>query len=421
MGNKTFTVLKELKQANNQNTQLTQAGLNSDQGDLDLSDLDMSLEGKVSSDKATILSESTPSEPPQQTIEDVADAPHKPKTLRPTPQIKLFAAIVLCLMLVGSASYFYFVAYLPSKPQNLIPRILDQTFIKPDNLSLYIKTTTSQPSGVTLTNLYIDSSSYFGIDKFGNALFRSKLTAQILDTDFSLLVRPNDRTLYLKVSDIKSSYIKLLNLDEKLVALLIRLEADYQQRPKDYQDQWIELSATDLQAIGLIDKADKAKINQCMDDIFLTLKNHKSILSEQYNKLDYANLDAQLKRLDTEIIDGQKLTKYKLIISNNNLNRILTDFKSKTSINEAFDNCGFGNLASDKSNLLQKIDLDNIYLWSDGRKLNRLDFTAKNLGNGAKTNFAINFKNNSPETTSPELPIKLSKVLPVINSHVNIE
>ena len=302
------------------------------------------------------------------TTEEVVTATEEPKTAS-TAKKKLskkwLAGIIVAVLIlvIGGGAGAYFGVVKPNQPKNVVKKALSNALVLNQQRSFNITAefeAKDSDTDLEFNELTIEG----GFDANSNMRADVGIDASGFNINASAIMRLEDQNMFLKLD----------NLDSMFAAIPDAMSnPDVANFVNTLSDNWIRISAADLEELGMITASQSEKASQCIDEISSFIKNSGADLQKQFDSI-YENADfATMKKIAGEVINGQKATKYAVSIDEAKFRVFIKNLGNqlKGSTKDVADKCGFSeatdSLDEDASSE-SDTNLGNLFVWIDSKK-----------------------------------------------------
>jgi len=307
----------------------------------------------------------------------VAETVKKPKSKK-----TLFIVIVIVLILaIGGAAGAYFGYVKPNQPANVVKSALNKTLVATAGAQSSFDITAQftpvgEDSAVSISEFTVSG----GFDADSNMQANVSVSVSGFDVSAQAILRLKDQEAYLKLEgldSVLSAFGGLLS-DSGISYLVDTLS-----------NNWVRLSASDLEDAGIITSEQTNNANECIDALatFVTdsIGNLQTEFGNIYKRADFA----KITKVGSDVVDGKKLTKYAVNIDQTKFKVFLQGLGNTLtgSAGELANKCGMeitnGNGessgSSDSALSSTNMDIQNIFLWVSPEKLiSKIEATVAN-------------------------------------------
>lgn len=316
--------------------------------------------------------------------------PKLPKRRRNLRRLALLIVLPLLLITGGSAAA-YWKYYLPNQPNNVVSTAFSKLLAKNGAgnfvLNVGIK---GQGDSIATTTITVNGS----VDDQNNMRFDSGASFSAFKLTSSMIIRPDDKELYLRVNELPSLLEVFGGGASPVLSDLV----------EKLDKNWIKIDTTSLQEAGAISPEQAESANKCIDAYRQMLTSGRSTwLSQIANAYNANKFISSAKKAGKEDINGRDTTKYSLTLDLTKAKEFLkTEMVDDSKLEAA---CGPESTPAAETNqsLDQAIDdvrVENTYIWVDkGKQIKKLSTDV--VDTNTTTQITVTFDGELLDTAKP--------------------
>lgn len=316
--------------------------------------------------------------------------PKLPKRRRRGLKLAIMSLAVL-LLLTGGAAAAYWNYYLPNKPNSVVSKAFSNFLAKDDAGSFALNVAVKgQGDSIATTTITVNGS----MDTQNNLRFDSGVSFSAFKLTSSMIIRPDDKELYLRVNELPS--------------LLQVFGGSASQALSDLADKldknWIKIDTASLEEAGMITSEQAAAANKCVDAYRDKWTSGRSTLISQIaDAYDANKFISNAQKAGKESVSGQDTTKYSLSLDLSKAREFLKSDIVDSSQLEA--DCGTSSPSpSETDDVLDQatddVKVENVYIWINNDK-QIVKFSADIITSGATTQLDGTFDDKLLDTAKP--------------------
>lgn len=326
---------------------------------------------------------------------------------------KALALVLIPLLLLGGGSAgAYFGVIMPNKPENVMAKAITNLLSDPDGIGSFSVSVNIQSKNPSMVDNNVVILTNGGVDGDNNVRADTRVEFSILKLTSSVIVRPQDKTLYVKINELPS-LLQLVGGGQDLGPL-----KDLAQK---LNQNWVRINVADLKDAGVLNNEQASSAEKCINAYADFFTNKKRRLQDAFLKAYNQHAFVGAKKAGSDVIENERTSKFEITIDDAKSTEFSKEVDSQLAdVTKTFDQaCGSTpqEVKQPTAAVDQAIEKDKTgptYAWvSHDKRLKKIE--TKISGKESNTSVVVSFNDKAFDTSKPAKVTTLKELQSLID------